>query len=341
MPRYFGSAPTAPAFATVVASGARAGLMTGTGYKSFPGLALDTINYANRLHLVYREGSAHNSGGSTIDYKYSDDDGVTWSSPGSARILVTSTAANDVRDPFILVSSTGRIIVGYDYRSPYASLNIEVQIIYSDDGGATFTSGYVIPAVLSGTEAAGTSQPIQLAGGEILIPGTIENGGPLLSVLWKSTDDGATFPTQITIASDPSREYTEPQFRLLASGDIVCLMRSDTTQHTYRSVSTDSGATWSSPADVLTASSRPDFVEISPGLLALWCRNNNSQFYARWTYSTDAGVTWAALQNTDSATDVWMYGAPLVTSPGNVTIVYSLENSASDADLYLRRYIAV
>lgn len=343
MPRYFGS--HVAFLSSLAESGSRSDVMTGTSYKSFPGMALDTINFAHRLHLVYRAGSAHNSNGGTVDYKYSDDDGVTWAYPGTARTLVGPSSGDDLRDPFIIVLASGRLLLGYDYKTPWngSPATFTVKLIYSDDGGTTWSAPYTIPDTAAGNQATGTSQPIQLADNSILIFGNVNDtsGGVLYSVLWKSTDNGATFPTQIDVAKNIAvREYAEPQGRLLTSGRIICLLRSDTNQHTWRTVSSDNGATWSAPTDVLTASGRPDFVEVKPGLLGLFCRTNNTDFYARWTYSADEGLTWAALANTDGATDLLMYSAPVVTSANTITNVYSYENSSSDADLYLRHWLA-
>jgi len=326
-------------YGPIVEVGTRNGFMTGTGYKSFPGMALDTINHTARLHLVYRSGGAHNSNDAVLAYKYSDDEGATWSDPGTAQILITPSAGDDIRDPFIIVSSTGRVVIGYDYMTPWngSPATFTVRIIYSDNGGASWSSPYTIPDTAAGNEVAGTSQPIQLNDGTLVIFGNVNDtaGGVLYSVLWKSTDDGATWGTQTDVAKNIAvREYAEPQARLLANGTIVCLLRSDNNQHTWRTVSSDDGATWSSPTDVLVASSRPDFVEYRAGRIVLFGRNNNSQFYARWTTSEDGGLTWAALQNVAGSTDLFMYGAPVVLDPGRVGIVYSLENSGSDADLY-------
>lgn len=334
-----GGGSFAASFGPIVEVGTRNGFMTGSAYKSFPGMALDELNHANRLHLVYRTGTAHNSAGATIDYKYSDDFGATWSDPGTAETLITAAGGDDVRDPFVIVLTSGRILVGYDYKTPWngSPATFNVRFLYSDDGGATWSASYSVGPSVTGNQATGTSQPIQLADDSILLFVNINDtsGGVLYSVVWKSTDDGLTFGSQVTVAKNLAvREYVEPQGRVLANGDMVCLMRSDTDEKIWRSVSTDDGATWSAPADVMTASSRPDWVEYRPGRIVFFGRNNNSQFYARWTTSEDDGLTWAALQNVAGSTDLFMYGAPVILDPGRVGIVYSIETSGTDADLY-------
>lgn len=335
------SFPSTAPFSEIIASGSRTAIRTGTSYKAFPGMCVDADG---RWHVVYRSGSAHNSPDGSIDYITSDDLGVTWDPVGSADILYLAPGSDDARDPFIFKTASGRLLVGYDHRAPYNSNNITAYLIYSDDEGSTWGSEYQIPDTFSGPQAIVTSQPIQLAGGDILIPGFGTNsvGGNFEACVWRSEDDGATVSEQITVAEDGAGNWEELQIRQLASGDIIGLMRDTDGDVTYRTVSTDDGETWSAPTSVLTGGGRPDFVEIAPGLLFLILRaNNSSNLAARWTYSTDDGGTWAALQEVDSgATQELMYSAPVVLSVGTVAVAYSLENSSSDADIYLRHYVA-
>lgn len=305
-------------------------ILNDTAYKAFPGMTY----LEGRLHLVYRSGASHSSVDGIIKYKYSDDLGRTWS---TATSIATPGGSRDLRDPSIVALSSGRLLVGYD-DCDGSGIPLYVSVIYSDNRGQSWSSEYQVPVTGMSGECAGTSQPIELPDGSILIPAFGDNGGNSFCVVFKSTDGGATFPTQITVASSGSRHYQELQIRLLASGKIVGLMRSDTNVHTWRTVSTDGGATWSSPTDVLTASARPDFVEFFPGALLFFGRTDNTNFYARWAVSWDEGATWTALQSVDGSTDVWEYGAPVVLAPGYVAVAYSLQNSSSDADLYMRYY---
>lgn len=334
-----GGSFTIPAPLVPALSGSRVDVMTGTGYKAFPGMTLRS----GRLHLVYRYGTAHNSGAdSEIDYKYSDDDGATWSNPGSAITLVgPTTGTDDLRDPAIVALASGRLLCVYDTRNPYTGTAIHAKAIYSDDGGSTWSSAYTIPGSYSNDIV--TSQPIELASGDILIPMFGESGSLVYtSYVMRSTDDGATFGSEVTVASG-ANDYQEPQVRELASGRIVCLLRSEATHHTYRSYSDDDGATWSSPAYVNDMTGRPDFVEITPGVLiqvGRYLTSGDSPLY--WAYSTDDGATWTTPTELDTGgTAYGEYSAPVVTADGEVTMVYSLENSSSDADLYLRRFVLV
>lgn len=313
----------------------RINVMTGTGYKSFPGMTF----LEGRLHLVYRTGSAHNSGATSLDHKWSDDLGRTWLPAGSAISILTATGSDDYRDPNITALSSGRLLLSYDTRNPYSSSTAIIAYTgYSDDRGQTWTTGILVDAGGATTSIA-SAQALELPDGTVLLPGFVASGGLYTAVVWKSTDGGLTFGDQVTIATG-TRDWEEPVIRLLASGKLVCLIRSSGGTVTYRAVSTDLGATWGAASSVLTAGGRPDFVEFYPGALLLFCRTDNTtNFDPRWAVSWDEGATWTALQEIDSGVTTDLeYSAPVVLAPGYVAVVYSLENSSSDADLYLRYY---
>lgn len=315
----------------VAALGVRRDVDTGSGYKAFPGMCLRL----GTLHLVYYQGTAHISDNAVIKYRTrSVVNGSTW---GSASTIATPPSGDQYRDPVIGTLVSGRLLCSY-FRYLTGTGARDVKVITSDDGGSSWSSEYTIPSLLS-TYVAGSGRPLDMGGGTILLPGYgSQAAANAKAVLWKSTDNGDTFPTQITIASSGSREYYEPQIARLSSGTLLCLTRSSDA-HTWRTTSADNGATWAAPTDVLTASGRPDFVEIDRGLLLLFVRvDDSADDYPRWTYSTDEGLTWSSLNNVDNATDDWQYGAPVVISPDICDIVYALQNSVSDADLFERQY---
>jgi len=325
--------------ATDLASGARVTVESSGTYKSYVGMALDTINYAHRLHLVYRQGASHVNPGvdfGVVKYRTSDDYGATW----SASTTIISAASIDLRDPNIACLSTGRLVVGYDY-SPESTYWCQPRVIYSDDGGATWSSPYTVVSSGMTYECAVTSQMVELADGTVLLPAFGINALSdtyYFAVLFKSSDHGATWGGQTTIASSGSYSYGEPQFRYVSAGQLVCFMDSSTDAQIWRSVSTDGGATWSAPQSVLVAGGRSDWVEYWPNAYAMWCRAAPlPSSDARWTVSFDSGLTWAALRDTDGPTDLYEYGAPVVVGI-SVIIVYSLEASSSEADLYCRTY---
>lgn len=294
------------------------------------------------LHHVYAGGTSEGSSDQTVKYQYSLDLGRTWTSP--ATIFSPTSGSNTVSDAFIVALSSGRLLIGWDdslVADPFACFGYTA---YSDNRGQTWSTPYLVPSTTVGEQAV-TSQGLELPSGVVLLPmfGKL-SGGTTNYICWvmKSTDGGVTFPTQIAVASSGSRHYQELQIRLVGRGSdaqIVGLMRSDTNAHTWRTVSTDQGATWSSPADVLTMSSRPDFVEFYPDALLIFGRSDNTNFYPRWAVSWDAGLTWTALQEIDTGnTEEMDYACPIVLAPGYVAVIYALKTGSSTTTLYLRYY---
>jgi hypothetical protein len=313
----------------------RLGIKTGAAYKSFPGACF----LEGRMHVVYRSGTDHiTSVDGVIRYTYSDRwwDASTWSTA-----VTIASSANDSRDPSILAASSGRLIVGYVDHPAAGPVNDTIKVIYSDNRGQSWSSAYDVPTTSLAYEAAQTSQMVELPDGTILMPGFGKNasGDDFYTVLWRSTDNGATFGDQVTIATG-ANNYVEPQIRLLASGKLVCLSHGATNSTVYRQVSTDAGLTWSAATSVLTAAGRSDFVEIWPSVLVLFCRTNQTDLYLRMTISRDEGVTWDALSAVDGfgSTDVLEYSAPVVLAPGYIVNLISIQNSTTDADIYLRSF---
>jgi hypothetical protein len=316
---------------TDLGAGSRADVDIGSGYKSFPGMAYR----AGRLHLVYRDGSGHATSDGVVKYRYSDDVGVTWSSA-----TTIASAAHDLRDPSIVCTSTGRLVVGYD-DTPNGVVYAQPRVIYSDDGGSTWSSPYTVVSSGMAYECAGTAPIIELADHTLLLPVFGKNASGdarYFAALFKSTDDGATWGSQTTIATSGSLSFVEPYLRVIGT-DVVCFTYDPFAATVYRVISSDGGSTWGTPLSVISANGRTDWLPFATTGFAMWLRDpvTGSGNAARWTVSNDSGATWEALRTVDSSGDLYMYGAPVRV--GSVIVhVYSLENSGSDADLYCRTY---
>jgi hypothetical protein len=308
----------------------RINIDTGTGYKSFVGMA----ERNGRLHLVYRHGTDHfTAADGIVKMTYSDDLGVTWSSPTT----IASIGGRDLRDPSIFCTAAGRLIVGFDDTLHTGPTYSVLKVIYSDDGGATWSSPYTVTTSGMGYECAGTAPIIQAPDGTLLLPAFGENliTGPFFSVLFQSTDDGATWGTQTTIASGGGNQYVEPYLRAVGS-DVYCFCYDPFAATVYRVISSDNGDSWGSPVSVLSANGRTDWYPFTSTSFVMWCRDPGGN-EARWTVSTDSGATWDTLRDIDDPGDLYMYGAP-VRVGGVIVHAYSLEVSSTDADLYCRTY---
>lgn len=329
------TSPLAGAINLIAPTGARVALTTGA-YQAFPGMF--EFN-GNDLFLAYRYSSAHNSPGALLDSRVSTDGGLTW--PGGGTTIQTAGAPNDLRDPAIGITGTGRFIVAHHTVTPWNSDDVDAYVNYSDDDGATWNTGstYTLPTSYSGPVASAVTSPIIMDGTDVIIPGYAEDGGNDFAIYWRSTDDGATFASPTVIASSGSRHYQEPQIRILASGRWLCLMRSDTDLHTWRTYSDDDGSTWSTPDDVNAMTGRPDFIEYRAGRLVQVGRNSaigiDSPPY--FTVSLDDGATWSTPVEVDTGeTKLHMYAALVKTADGAVTMAYALEASGSASSLFVR-----
>ena len=305
---------------------------SGTTYRAFPGLTF----LEGRLYCVYRDGTSHNSAGGVVRLTISNDLGRTWSSQVT---IATPAGSDDNRDPIIGALASGRLLLYYHRTGTGGTIALDIRVRYSDDRGQTWSSEYTVPDSFSG-QVAGSGSITELPDGDILISGYGESGGTWSAVTWRSTDGGLTFGDQVTIATDGSRDFYEPVVRYLSTGKLVALLRTNGTAHTYRAVSSDLGLTWAAETDVLTAGEgRPDFVEFFPNALLLFIRQSPGDDDAYWTVSWDGGATWTALQEVDAGeTADQMYSAPVLLAPGYVAVVYCLESSGTDTDVYLRYY---
>ena len=292
------------------------------------------------LHLVYRQGTDHTTtSDGVLKYRRSYDLGQTWE---AASTLEDPAGSNDVRDPWIVYLSTGRLVIGW-VNDPDDVPTRTIWTKYSDDLGQTWSTKVQVTDHGYNNAPAWTSQPIEMPDGTIIVGtfGYKDSGDTNWSSgMVTSTDHGATFGSPVIIADGQTdgRAYAEPTIRRMSTdGTLVAIYHTLSTF--YRSTSTDGGATWSAAASILTAGGRPDFIEFYPGALFMFCRDNGTNNDPRYTTSWDAGATWETLAATDGAsTKNSEYGAPVLLAPGILALVYGEEQSSTDSDLFLRYF---
>lgn len=287
---------------------------------------------------MYRQGTNHTSIDGNLR-KRTSSDGVTW----SAATTILDDATLDLRDAAVTVLSTGRVIVSYFTWDGTDNDGARVpKIIYSDDDGVTWSSPITITN--SFTYWAITSAPVvELANGDLLAPlYGLDDGDSdtrrscRVSI---STDAGATWSHHADIADGPTfgRTLGEPQLTVLANGDLLCMIRSDADTSganlIHRSISTDDGATWPTPAVAFTGSGRPAVKQRGDGTIVCMHRSPVGD-RCRFKSSID-GVYWteAVGDFTGGSTLVYEYGQWVDLGDGLLAALYSLETSSTDADL--------
>lgn len=212
----------------------------------YQGFGITDIFPSGTLVTVYSEGDNHVLNNGIIKMKKSHDNGRTW---------VTTTIVNNTPGVSIPamgaggVTQSGRLIVFY-YRffsTTFQSLNI----IYSDDEGATFSSPVTInPSPY--TENILPYGPLVKIGGDSLGLGFYGFHGDTSGVKFiKSGDDGKTWGTPITVVQDTFNIYDETSFAYLGGNTIIGNPRSDVNGELYgQYISYDNGNTWASQGNV-------------------------------------------------------------------------------------------
>lgn len=292
------------------------------------------------VHHFYTEGTTEHAAGSAAYHRKSYDYGVTYET--AASIYAGSGAGRHGNVEGALATSRGRLIVGLQDQDDSDPFDVVARIIFSDDGGDTWSSPYAVPNTFSGDCV--TSALIELPDGRIVLFAYGEQtgvvGGNTFVKRYVSTDHGETFGDEQTVASSASRTYAEPRV-VVTDGTIIVFMRSDTNVHTWRTASDIDATltTWSAPADVVSLSGPPDVISPWPGAVFMVARNDNTVWRGRTAMSWDKGLTFTSPAELDAGetreldgTALWLMGA------GAVYAIYALATGPSDSTFYIRRF---
>lgn len=306
-----------------------------TKYNAWPSIAR---MQDGRLILVYTKGDTH----------HLDETGKAVAKIGTEILggdVSWGTEADVYDDPSVWVSatgvavlSTGRVIVSGFYGA-YASNPLDGAFItYSDDDGATWSSIVVVNSTLS-SYSYGSGGVVELANGDLLQCVEGKNTGDTYSrmVVLKSTDQGATWGSQVTIATG-TRNYYEACPILLDDGSLLVMLRtSDAAGDIYQSTSTDDGATWSAPTLAFAGHGQPNIIQLPSGtLLSLTRENKTTGTGGTWAYtSVDRGVTWSAAIDVDLTPYEMEYADAVQLLDGRILGVegYQPTSSTSNSDI--------
>lgn len=315
-------------------SATRTQISAGGAYRAFPGLAELPDG---RLLTVYRSGTDHASTqDGVVVMRTSSDGGASWS--GETTVYDSTTL--DVRDPnVVLLGSTLLVtLFTWDGASTYV-----IRTTTSSDWGRTWSPPAIVTDAFTSTRAV-TGAVVELSNGDLLMPiyGRNTSDSFDTAAILRSTDDGATWGSQVTIGGGPAdlRHYQEPCLVVLSDGTVAALMRSDTSETIWRSASSDNGATWSAPTDEFSGGGRPSPLLLTSGSLVCFYRSKGPGAKAVYRVSMDDGVTWGSEQALDSASGVMEYGWAVQLATGSVVAVYALESSGTVSDMFARRLLA-
>lgn len=280
-----------------VSLGAETVIQTGSGgseYMSFGDLAIDS---SGKLHLVYRQGSGHNSGtDGHIRYSTSTDGGATWS---AATTIITNGSGNEnTTNPAIIVTSTGRIIVTFNKQDlPTSELTQLPYLIYSDNGGSSWSSnGYDGSETLISNDIAylnNISHPVEV-GGVLYMPlysrVSVTSGNEYV-LIYKSEDDGETWTAYNS--SVTTGAFSAGETELLVRADGLWLIKSRGNGGGVRWSVNGGVDWWPDGIDISNTPLSKNPMAQSPSGLIVTVARQLSTNYSIYGYSNDGGYTWA------------------------------------------------
>ena len=239
----------------------------------------------NNLHVVWED---DRDGNMEIYYKNSTDIGVSWN--GDVRL---TNAVNDSNMPAIAANGSNLHIVWYDFRDG----NSEIYYKNSTNGGATWSSDVRL------TNDLGSSGFPSMAvnGNNIHVVWTDSRVGNLEIYYKNSTDNGATWSSDMRLTNDVSESYTFMPQAIAVNGNnihVVWYDNRDGNFEIYYKNSTDNGATWGSDMRLTNNASwsqEPAIAVSGTNIQVVWRDGRdgaNGEIY--YKNSTDNGATWSA-----------------------------------------------
>lgn len=253
-----------------------------------------------RLFCCYSIGNGTGQHDSSLVYRTSTDNGKTWSGTTS---FVTPAAAHTEVDGAVSVLANGKIIVSWMTEANDES-TFQAKVILGTVA-ADLSISWGSPITVGTTTEATASNVKELANGQLML-GTYDASGNVYVRF--SLDSGATWGARVNVFATPSGTLTcsESRYIQLSNGNILGFLRNDGSLNGYYTVtSTDSGATWSAPTQIFTgvqaaAPAWPDPVLLPSGHIFFIGRftnagGSNPDNQYGYSYSTDSGVTWAAV----------------------------------------------
>lgn len=317
-----GGSVSVPVRAALAPTGAAFDVASGGAYKAFPGLC---VMPNGNLLCVYRSGVTHITVDGVILGRISTDGGETW---GGASTI--HNPATDARDPSVTTLSDGRIALSYFEWDGAVSTGVFVK--FSSDNAISWGSPVTMTSTFS-IEVACSAPIIEFTSSLYIQPIYGRSGTDWDAACLFSTDGGATWGGQITIASGSGRDWTEPWIVRTFSGSLLCLIRVDDISEIYSTTSANAGTTWTAPISLFAGKSRASTICINTGVLFTLYRKSSADPDGLYRSSLDDGVTWnAAVLWTSSPFE---YAAFAQFSSGRIVGVWAQEASATDADVYL------
>lgn len=325
-------------------------LIEGDGaYNAFPGYV---VAANGDLIALYRKGETHLSFDGRLYKATSRDGGRSWERELLSEACgETNGAANDdVRDVGAATLADGRILAIFDQRAGGDQLGGNTSwVIHSDDHGKTWSVPRQMVTGFSVGLSCFEAGPLELAGGELLVPGhgADRTGLDAYIRLLKSLDRGESWSDlRVRIESPVASEWSEPWICGLEDGRLLMMIRDDADRTAKACWSSDAGRTWSVPRPALGGChSRPACLA-TPGGEVLALYRSPPRGWPACAASSDGGASWSepSIWSQPEASGSFTYGQlQLDDAPGPApaaTAVLGQERNYSDhaCDIWFVRF---
>lgn len=273
---------------------------------------------------------------------YSDDDGATWSTP--VEVTFTGSGAPTFSygcfgDELFELANGTLLVACYALNS--AATSFTAHLARSTDGGTTWSYLSQISSTIGGYNAVETSLA-QLPDGTVLAAFHTEDGLPTDMYLKRSSDNGATWGSAVTIATSESTNRNAILYG--PDGDLINAYAHAVTGFPQGyTLSTDGGTSWGSWTQVDTATAHSmtggaDWIHpvaigsagVSPNLAFLYAWENSGQDGASIFIRTYGAGGTAYVQRTGAFTaDAVVSTRSEITVTGDAVVISSFSTQGT------------
>lgn len=319
---------------------------SGDDHNGFPALC---VAANGDLVMAYTKCSTHTAFDGKLIVRRSQDKGATWGSEQTVFDFDTDGGGTDFwASGGLTTLADGRIMLLVGKRVSGAGVVDGIGYFESSDNGATWGSVNTLNPSLTGFAAEGGGI-YELSNGDLLFPFYGQNStdaGKWSACLLRSTDGGATWGSQVTVAPGitDGKTYAEPGFVEIGS-TLYCFFREEGSTEMRITTSTNNGATWGARSAVIgLASGRMTPLKLATGEVITPIRWTNIGTNPCAIAYTKDGSIWQvgnAFAESPNFTDAQMvYGQFAQDAEGNLYLAYAQEASgASVADVMFTKAI--
>jgi hypothetical protein len=212
--------------------------------------------------MIYRKATHHGENDGALHIRFSSDYGETWTNEDKTLADASVTgfpmnppdcdAGQDSGEPWLYTAPNGNLIL-HMWRIDYGMKDSGTYQSVSTDGGLTWSTAAAVDliGIADDTEIFITDDHFVYDG--VIYAGArqyVSELGSSKSLFVKSTDNGATWEYVSDISDWVTYPTEEVGFEYIGNNTIIALLRGRNWASTYKSVSTDMGATWSAITDI-------------------------------------------------------------------------------------------